>query len=85
MKSIKLTESQYLRLFEVDGGTPTLDGANDTKEYSDEVSNTATIHDEDGNIKNGSEPNTDDIADNLTYQGFLGGTNSRCHNNALNY
>ena len=54
MKSIKLTESQYLRLFEVDGGTPTLDGANDTKEYSNEVSNTATIHDEDGNINNGS-------------------------------
>ena len=83
MKVIKLTESQYHRLFEIDGGAPTLDDNNDTLEYPTGVSNTAPIHDEDGNIKKGSEPNTDDVASSLTYQGFLGGINS--HNNALNY
>lgn len=85
MKVIKLTESQYFRLFEVEGAGPTLDASNDTKEYSKEVSNTAPIHDESGNVKKGSEPNTDDIANKLAYQGFLGGTNAHIHNNALNY
>ena len=85
MKVIKLMESQYCRLFEGDGDGPTLDKSNDTLEFPTGISNTAPIHDENGNIKKGSEPNTDDVADNLTYQGFLGGTNSRTHNNALNY
>ena len=76
MKVIKLTENQYGRLFEVDGDGPTLDASNDTNEFSTEISNTTPIHDENGNIKKGSEPNTDDIANSLTYQGFLGGANN---------
>lgn len=76
MKVIKLTENQYGRLFEVDGDGPTLDASNDTNEFSTEISNTTPIHDENGNVKKGSEPNTDDIANSLTYQGFLGGANN---------
>ena len=51
MKVIKLTESQYTRLFEIDGEAPTLDDNNDTLEYPTGISNTAPINDEDGNIK----------------------------------
>lgn len=84
MKVIKLTESQFRRLFESDSA-PSFDGG-DVKEYGGgENSTTATVHDSDGNPKYGHMPDTDDFADTQTYQGFLNGNGSHINNNALNY
>lgn len=84
MKVIKLTESQFHRLFE-SSLAPSFDD-DDVKEYNgSEVSTTANVHDANGNLNYGHMPNSDEFADTQTYQGFLNGQGSHMGNNGLNY
>lgn len=84
MRVIKLTESQFRRLFESDSA-PSFDGG-DVKEYGgNEVGTTTTVHDSDGNAKYGHMPDTDEFADDQTYQGYLNGYGTRINNSSLNY
>lgn len=84
MKVIRLTESQFHRLFE-SNAAPSFDDE-DIKEYNgSEVSTTANVQDSDGNVKYGHMPDSDEFANKQTYQGFLNSQGNHLGNNALNY
>lgn len=63
MKRIKITESQFKKLFnESTNQAPNFNGG-DTKQYvGSEVKNSAQIHNMNGDIVNGKEPTTDKIS-----------------------
>lgn len=61
MKRIAINESQFKRLFESDA--PGFDDSDDTPEYpGSQVSTTATVHDEYGNLEKGVEVDSDEIS-----------------------
>ena len=85
MKVIKLTESQFRRLLESDNSVPSFDGG-DVTEYNsgEKVTNSASVHDTDGNVEFGKQPDTDDVANQLSaQQWYANGTTN--NNHALNY
>lgn len=71
MKTIKLTESQFNRLMEANGsGAPNFNGG-DLKEYlGSEVSTTANISNQDGEMEYGKPMTTDELQDDMTVQNF---------------
>lgn len=68
MKRFIITEDQMQMLKEANNFIGFDD--DDVKEYNggSEISNSANIHDSDGNIIYGDQPDTDDIADQLVNQ-----------------
>ena len=78
MRIIKLTESQYRRIFESGGDSTLLDGNDDTSEFSSEVTNQAIITGKDGDDKYSNPVDTDKIAKQVSPQqwGAIGGRNS---------
>lgn len=90
MKKIKLTESQFRRLFESDSNIPSFDDG-DVKEYGyghREVSSSAIVHDSEGHPEYGDPRGTkgsDILGDTETVQSFLNGCGNRIKNISLNY
>ena len=71
MKLIKLTESQLKTLLEANGVTaPNFDGG-DLKEFpGSEVSTTANVTNQDGELEYGKQPTSDEIAKIQTIQNY---------------
>lgn len=73
MKKIKITESQYKRIFESDGVVG-LDANSDIKKYNpSEVSTTANITDPDGNTEYGKPIETDNVSKQMVIQNWWSG------------
>jgi hypothetical protein len=72
MKIIKLTESQFKTILEANGVVaPNFDGG-DLKEYpGSEVSTTANVTNQDGELEYGFMPTTDKYANTQTPQNYL--------------
>lgn len=71
MKVIKLTESQFNTLLEANGvSAPNFDGG-DLKEFpGSEVSTTANITNQDGELEYGKQPTSDEFAKMQTIQNY---------------
>ena len=71
MKLIKLTESQLKTLLEANGVTaPNFDGG-DLKEFpGSEVSTTANVTNQDGELEYGKQPTSDELAKIHTIQNY---------------
>ena len=80
MKLIKLTESQLKTILEANGVTaPNFDGG-DLKEFpGSEVSTTANVTNQDGELEYGKQPTSDEIAKIQTIQNYW--ANSSLRNN----
>lgn len=78
MKTIRINESQFNRLLEVnDSDVPSFDGG-DIKEFpGSEISATTNITDVEGNPKYGKPKTTDKIQNSLTTQNYFGNINRR--------
>lgn len=76
MKKVKITESQFKRIFESGNNQAPNYNGGDTKEYvGSEVKTTSQIHNMNGEIINGKEPTTDKIAQQKTQTNYwLGNT-----------
>lgn len=67
MKRIQLNEEQFRRLFEA-ANVPNFNGG-DIKEFpGSEVSTTASVHNDDGELEYGEMPDTDEFAKEQTPQ-----------------
>lgn len=71
MKLIKLTESQFKTLLEANGvSAPNFEGG-DLKEFpGSEVSTTANVTNQDGELDYGKQPTSDEIAKMQTIQNY---------------
>lgn len=80
MKTIRINESQFNRLLEVNGNeAPSFEGG-DIKEFpGSEVSATSNITDVEGNPKYGKPKHTDKVQNSLTTQNYFGNINRRCN------
>ena len=80
MKLIKLTESQFKTLLEANGvSAPNFEGG-DLKEFpGSEVSTTANVTNQDGELEYGKQPTSDEIAKIQTIQNYW--ANSSLRNN----
>ena len=79
MKLIKLTESQFKTLLEANGvSAPNFEGG-DLKEFpGSEVSTTANVTNQDGELDYGKQPTSDEIAKMQTIQNYW----ANAHNGA---
>lgn len=80
MKTIRINESQFHRLLEVNGSeAPSFEGG-DIKEFpGSEVSATSNITDVEGNPKYGKPKHTDKVQNSLTTQNYFDNINRRCN------
>jgi hypothetical protein len=72
MKIIKLTECQFQRIFEGKNGNiaPSFNGGNINEYPKNEISTTANVTKNDGDIDFGDAPTTDKIANQMTTQNY---------------
>lgn len=78
MRIIRLSESQYNRLFEENGDSSLLNGNDTTHQFGSEVSNQAIVTSKDGESEYSKPIDTDAYGKTLTPQqwGTVGGRNS---------
>lgn len=71
MKTIKINESQFYKIFEAsDAKAPDFNGGDVHEFNGSEVATTANVTNIDGDETYGKQPTTDKLADDLTTQNF---------------
>ena len=80
MKTIHLTESQFIRLMESNGiSYPNYEGG-DLKEFpGSEVFTTCNVTNSNGELEYGKPVDTDDVQDDLTIQNYWAATRTGSH------